>query len=121
MTRFVCKYLFFKAQDVPKFIHAIEQAGFIERVDREIHRAIRKRKRLRCKVNGEFGRGDFLDEVEQHLVSRFVHNDRDEAILERVVAEDVREGGGDYRAESETRQRPGSVLAARSTAEVVTG
>ena len=47
--------------------------------------------------------------------------DRQDAVLEAVVVEDVAERGRDHAADAEIEQRPGRVLAARAAAEIVAG
>ena len=47
--------------------------------------------------------------------------DRQDAVLEAVVVEDVGEAGRDDAADAEIEQRPGRVLAARAAAEIVAG
>jgi hypothetical protein len=45
--------------------------------------------------------------------------DRQDAVLEAVVVEDVCEGCGDDAADAEVEQRPGRMLAGRAAAEIV--
>jgi len=52
-------------------------------------------------------------------MSFFVNDDRDQAILQGVIAEDIGNRGADDGAEPEPGQRPGCVLTARSAAKVV--
>ena len=47
------------------------------------------------------------------------HLDRQDAVLEAVVVEDVGERGGDHAADAEVEQRPGRVLARGAAAEVL--
>ena len=47
--------LFFKAQDVTKLIHAIQQTGLIEWINGERDRTIRVGEGLRCEINRQFG------------------------------------------------------------------
>ena len=60
-----------------------------------------KCKRLRFEINGEFGIWDFFDEIEQHFMSLFIHDDRDQSILQGVAAENICKGCADNCAESE--------------------
>lgn len=48
-------------------------------------------------------------------------DDGQHAVLERVVAEDVGDAGGDHRADAVVVQRPGRVFARRAAAEVAAG
>ena len=48
-------------------------------------------------------------------------NNRQDAVLEAVVEEDVGEGGRDHAADAEIQQRPGRVLARGAAAEVLAG
>jgi hypothetical protein len=54
-------------------------------------------------------------------VSRFIDDDRNKSILERIVTKDICKRCGDDRPETIRCQRPGSVFAARAAAEVVAG
>ena len=47
--------LLLEPKDVPKLIHAVEQAGLVERVDGERDRAVREGQRLRGQVHAELG------------------------------------------------------------------
>ena len=51
--------------------------------------------------------------------SSWVTADRQDAVLEAVVVEDVAERGRDHAADAEIQQRPRRVLAARAAAEIV--
>ncbi|CDX62803.1 hypothetical protein MPL3365_80005 [Mesorhizobium plurifarium] len=60
--------------------------------------------------------------VVHQLVEVFrADGDRQDAVLEAVVVEDVGERGRDHAADAEVEQRPGRVLAARAAAEIVAG
>src|SRR3546814_11421344 len=50
-----------------------------------------------------------------------VEDDRQQAVLERVAAEDVRDLAADDGTQAEVAQRPGRVLARRAATEVVAG
>ena len=58
---------------------------------------------------------------EQIAVFRFAEDDREQAVLQRVVAEDVRDLGAEHRAQAEIEQRPRRVLAGGAAAEVASG
>src|SRR6185503_10704589 len=117
---FVCGNLFFKAQDVPKLIHAIEQAGFVEWINREFYRAVRERERLRFKIHGELGIRDFFDQVKQHFMSLFIYDDGDQSILQRVTAKNICKRCADDRAESVCGEGPRRMFTTRAASEVVT-
>ena len=53
--------------------------------------------------------------------SRVDDLDRQQSVFERVVAEDIGEGGGDDRADAPAGQRPGGMLARGAAAEVIAG
>ena len=93
MIRLECSDVFLKAHDVTEFVHAVQQTSLIERVDREGERAAREGNGLGRQINCQLGARRFLRQIEEHLVSRVIHNDRNESVLQRVVAEDIREGG----------------------------
>ena len=58
---------------------------------------------------------------EQRRVGVRLDGDRQQAVLERVVPEDVGERGADHGPEAEAGERPGRVLARGAAAEVVAG
>ena len=60
--------------------------------------------------------------IVHQLVDVFLRqHDRQDAVLEAVVEEDVGEAGRDDAADAEVLQRPGRVLARRAAAEIVAG
>src|SRR5690606_22829356 len=59
--------------------------------------------------------------LEQFVDLIFLQNDRQQAVLEAVVVEDVGEARCDHGAETVFVQRPGRVLAGRTAAEVLAG
>src|SRR5262249_330945 len=63
--------------------------------------------------------GAAIGVVEQFLQVLGRDLDRQQAVLEAVVVEDVAERGRDHAADAEIHQRPGRVLAARAAAEIV--
>ena len=69
----------------------------------------------------ERGVGAALGVVEQLLQILGADADRQHAVLETVVVENVAERGGDDAADAEIHQRPGRVLARRAAAEIVAG
>src|SRR6185436_7530643 len=54
-------------------------------------------------------------------VHRGLHHDGEQPVLQRIVLEDVGDGGADHGAKPIIVQRPGGVLAGRAAAEVVPG
>ena len=71
-------------------------------------------------IDGERGIGAALGVVEQLLQVLGRDADRQHAVLEAVVVENVAERGRDHAADAEIHQRPGRVLA-RAAAEIVAG
>src|SRR3546814_2555054 len=59
--------------------------------------------------------------VQQLRDLRLRQLDQQQAVLEAVVVEDVREGFADHAADAEIVQRPGGVLARRAAAEILGG
>jgi hypothetical protein len=56
--------------------------------------------------------------VEQPLDQRFVHRDRQHAVLEAIVEENVGKAGRDHHAETVVLQSPNGVLAAGAATEI---
>jgi hypothetical protein len=69
-------------------------------------------------VGGQLVSGILCRAREQLVHCRIVQPDREHAVLEAVVVEDVGETRRDEHAKSVVGKRPGGVLAARATAEV---
>ena len=65
--------------------------------------------------------GAALGVIEQFVEVFLADADRQDAVLEAVVVEDVAERGRDHAADTEIEQRPRRVLAARAAAEIVAG
>src|SRR5579872_783547 len=93
-----------------------------ERIDLEFHRAaVRTADFLVGEIDGERRIRSAISVVEQ-LVEIFLGNaDRQNAVLEAVVIEDVAERGRDHAADAEVEQGPWRMLAARAAAEVIAG
>src|SRR5512132_2310192 len=78
-------------------------------------------------IDGELERADALrGEVDRHVAGQLAARgvgelDGEQAVLERVLSEDVGERARDDRAEAEVGQRPGGVLARRAAAEIRAG
>src|SRR5665213_1038389 len=70
----------------------------------------------------EVGSGPAALGVVEQFVEVFLGNaDRQNAVLETVVVENVAERGRDQAANAEIEQRPGRVFAARAAAEIIAG
>jgi hypothetical protein len=108
-------------EQVAELVQTFQQAALVEGIDGEGDRlAAGQRYRLRGEVDGDFclrrgfcqpGQlcGDFqLDYYGQ------------QPVLQRIVAEDIGEGGANHGAEAMIQQRPGRVLARRAAAKVAT-
>ena len=120
VSAFVFRNLLLESQDIPEFVHAIEQAGLGKRVNRERDGLPAGQcYGLGSQIHADFGTRGFLHQVEQSAVRLGIHDDRQQAILERIAAKDVGKGSGDDGPEAEASQRPGGVLAARPAAEVI--
>src|SRR5262245_18387035 len=119
--------LFLEAVDLRRLLHgqadiveAVEQAVLAMRVDLELdHAAVGAADLLLREVDRQRGNRAAVDVVEQlfQVLRRYL--DRQDAVLEAVVVEDVAELGRDHAADAEVEQRPGRVLAARAAAEIL--
>ena len=99
-----------------------EQAVLAEGVDVERdHAAVGAADLLRREVDGQRGVGAAPRVVHQLVEVLLRDHDRQDAVLEAVVVEDVGEAGGDDAANAEVEQRPRRVLARRAAAEIVAG
>jgi hypothetical protein len=106
----------------PTVVEAVEQAVLLERVDLEGDRAaVRPGDLLFRQVDRQRGVGAALGVVHQLLEVFLGDLDRQDAVLEAVVVEDVAELGRDDAADAEVEQRPRRMLAARAAAEIVAG
>ena len=85
------------------------------------HAAVRSADFLLLQIDRERGIGAALGVVEQLVEVLGADADRQHAVLETVVVENVAERGRDHAADAEIHQRPGRVLAARAAAEIVAG
>ena len=112
--------VFFEPQQVAKLVDALQQAGLVEWVDRELDRApVRQLQGLSFEIDSHRGLDAFFRQVKEVLVGFFIDDDREESVIQRIVAENVRKGGADHRLEAPSHQRPGRVFAGRTAAEVV--
>src|SRR5207245_340169 len=90
-----------------------------KRIDIEVRRPSEfVRDRLRGKVDSQFVAFMPLDRGKDRIDLFGLEDYRQEAVLERVVAEDVGEGGCDRRLEAEVSERPHRVLARGAASEV---
>jgi hypothetical protein len=76
---------------------------------------------LRFQIDGHRGVGAATGVIHQLVEVFLADDDRQNAVLEAVVVEDVGEAGGDHAADAEIEQRPGRVLARGAAAEIVAG
>ena len=113
--RHVSTYDLATDEEVAELVHALEQAGLGERVQRESEAAaVRQCQRARGDVDGQFDawlRQQFLDDG-------LVQHHRQQAVLQRVAAEDVGDLAADHRAQAEVEQGPRRMLARGAAAEV---
>src|SRR5260221_556323 len=112
----------FPLQRQTDIVEAVEQAVLAERVDVEFDAtAIRAGDLLLVEIDGDDGIGAALGVVHQLVDIRLLQRDRQDAVLEAVVVEDVGEARRDDAGDAEIEERPGRVLAARAAAEIFAG
>ncbi len=103
-------------------VQTVEQAMLAEGIDLKLqHLAIRTSHGLRLKVDTELITRLGLDLCKQLINLCVAQNDRQQAILEAVIEEDVGIARRDDAAKAVFFQRPGRVLTAGAAAEVFTG
>src|SRR3984885_15446826 len=103
-------------------VEPVHQTALAERIDLEFHRAaVGAADFLIGQINGQGRVRAALGIVEQFVEGFLGNADRQNAVLETVVVEDVTERGGDDEADAEIEQRPWRMLAARTAAEIVAG
>src|SRR5580704_8763772 len=103
-------------------VEAFEQAFLAVRFDVELdHAAVGAADFLLLEIDGERRVGAALGIVEQFLQILRRHLDRQHAVLEAVVVENVAERGRDHAGDAEIQQRPRRVLARGAAAEIVAG
>ena len=83
--------------------------------------AIRPADFLVGQIDGERRIGAAIGIVEQLLQIFRRHRDRQDAVLEAVIVENVGEGRRDHAANAEIEQCPGRMLARRAAAEIIAG
>src|SRR6185503_5745043 len=108
------------AQREADLVEPVEQAVLAERsdVEAEALRAVEGRHALPLEVDPQPEAGERNRIVEQLVDFGFRQRDRQEAVLQRVVLEDLAERGRDHGAEAVIAQRPRRVLARGADAEV---
>src|SRR5262245_3687583 len=109
------------AQREPDLVEPVEQAVLAEWVDVETEalRAIDGRDRLLLQINHQSKTGKRRSVVEELVDLGLRQGDRQEAVLQRVVLEDLPERRCDYGAEAVVAQRPRRVLARGADAKVL--
>src|SRR6266851_3556063 len=109
-------------QGEPDIVEAVQQAVLAERVDVEFDdAAIGPGDRLAGETDSEPGVGALLGVVHQLVDDLLRQPDRQDAVLEAVVVEDVGEARRDDAADAEIQERPGRVLARAAAAEILAG
>src|SRR5919202_4402946 len=108
------------AQEESHLIDAVQQAVLGKGVDRELDLlAVRQYKRLSLEIDSHPRLGVLLAQTDKLVVGLLVDPDRQKAILECIVREDVGEVGRDDRLETCSLQRPRRMLARAAAAEIV--
>src|SRR3546814_237413 len=101
-------------QQVAELVGTLEQAGLGEGIQREQVAAAVGQGHAACgHVDVQFEAGLRNQLIDDGLVE----HDRQQAVLERVAAEDVRDLAADDGTQAEVAQRPGRVLARRAATE----
>src|SRR6266446_592685 len=107
------------AQRQSDVVPAIEQALLAEGIDFEFEAAsVGAADFLLLEIDADDGIGAAFRVVHQFVDIGLRQHDRQNAVLEAVVVEDVGEGRRDNAAYAEIEQRPGRVLARRAAAEI---
>jgi hypothetical protein len=109
--------LFQRQADV---VQAVKQAMLFEGIDIELDdTSIRAADFLLFQIDGDRGVGAATGVIHQLVEVFLADDDRQNAVLEAVVVEDVGEAGGDHAADAEVEKRPWGVLARGAAAEIV--
>src|SRR6266446_3005743 len=118
-ARLECGNLVLVAQRQLDVVPAVEQALLAEGVDFEFEAAaVGATDFLLLEIDADDGIGAAFRVVHQFVDIGLRQHDRQNAVLEAVVVEDVGEGRRDNAAYAEIEQRPGRVLARRAAAEI---
>src|SRR6185503_15589195 len=101
-------------------VEAVQQAVLAERIDVEVEalRVVEGRHALPLEIDAQPEAGERSRVVKQLVDLGLRQRDRQEAVLQRVVLEDLAERGRDDGLEAVVAQRPGRVLARGADAEV---
>src|ERR1700730_6927550 len=122
MTYLVCRDLLVIMERQRYVIESLDETFLGARIYVAAGRpAERVRDRLRGEVHAQFVPVMPFDGREDRLDLLGLEDYRQEAVLQRVVAEDVGEGGRDHRLEAEVGKRPHRVLARAAASEVGPG
>src|SRR5436190_14291019 len=101
-------------------VEAVEQAVLAEGIDFELHyAAVRPANFLPLEIDRERRVGAALGIIEQLLEIVRRNLDRQNAVLETVIVENITERGRDHGTDAEIEQRPGRMLARGAAAEIV--
>ena len=107
-------------QRLADVVQPVQQRVLAERVDVEVDfLAVRPDHHLALEIDGDARVAAEFRIVDQRIADRARQADRQQAVLEAVVVEDVAERWRDDAADAEIGQRPRSVLARRAAAEVL--
>src|SRR6185312_9488068 len=107
-------------QRLADVVETVQQQVLAERVDIEVDfLAVRPHHHLARQIDGEAGVAAELGVVDQLVADRPRQPDRQDAVLEAVVVEDVGEVRRDDAADAEIQQRPRRVLTRAAAAEVL--
>ena len=111
-----------EGQEVSELVEPVQEAALDERIDGELPaRAVGEEHALLFEVDRHDQRGVAGMRGDDRRVEIQVDGHGQEPVLGGVVPENVREGGGDDRAEACGDERPDRVLARRAAPEVPTG
>jgi hypothetical protein len=103
-------------QQEAKLVDTVQQAVAREGIDREINASPRGQLQgAPLQIDADFAAG--IDRSARSLVA-LIDDDGQQAVLQRVVAEDVGDLGADDRAEAVIQQCPGRVFARGAAAEI---
>src|SRR6201996_7607145 len=112
----------FVAQGETDIVPAVHQTLLAEGIDFELHdAAIRPADFLIFQIDGDERIGAAFRVVHQLVDDLLRQRDGQDAVLEAVVVENIREAGREDHAKAEIQQPPRRVFAARATAEIRPG
>src|SRR5215471_10467063 len=101
-------------------VEAVQQTMLAESINLEMHLvAVRPRDRLSREVDRHHGIGALAGILHQLIDDLFGQGNRQDAVLEAIIIEDVGKARRDDAADAEIEKRPGRVLAARPAAKIV--